>query len=428
MINRMRQAIVALLLLCLSAGGQWCKHTTAAEYRVVEVVDVAPVWSAHPVGFALLTCPPRQYVAFYDATREMTVAVRSLDSKRWDFVRLPSRLGWDSHNYVTMAIDSRGHLHLSGNMHCDPLVYFRSEKPHDITTFEPVHRMVGRNESRCTYPRFFHGPGGQLLFVYRDGSSGNGQRFWNRYDPATGRWSRLMDRPLLSGQGKMNAYFHGPVQGPDGWYHLCWVWRDTPDCATNHHLCYARSKDLVHWQTSDGRELSLPITLDSAEIVDPVPPGGGMINGNTKIGFDLLGRVVISYHKFDRQGYTQLYNARREADHWCIYQASNWQYRWQFGGGGSIRFEIHFSAVRPTPDGRLVQSVSHRKYGSATWQLDPQSLRLVRKTTPTVTLPAQLRKCRSSWPEMEVRLAGDLGTSEQNGVKEPLHKCRVEPL
>ncbi|MCA9434001.1 MAG: BNR-4 repeat-containing protein, partial [Candidatus Omnitrophica bacterium] len=94
-------------------------------------------------------------------------------------------------------------------------------------------------------------------------------------------------------------------KGPDGVYHLCWVWRDTPDCETNHTLSYARSSDLVHWENSDETPIKLPMTLETAEVVDPVPPGGGILNGNTKIGFDHEGRAVISYHKNDEEGNTQ---------------------------------------------------------------------------------------------------------------------------
>ncbi len=105
----------------------------------------------------------------------------------------------------------------------------------------------------------------------------------------------------------MNAYPHGPVVGPDGTYHVCWVWRDHGGAQTNHDLCYARSPDLREWETSQGEPLEVPIDINSGDLVDPVPPYGGMINNNTKIGFDSEDRVIISYHKFDHEGNTQLY-------------------------------------------------------------------------------------------------------------------------
>lgn len=94
-------------------------------------------------------------------------------------------LGWDSHNYVTLAVDSAGQIHVSGNMHCVPIVYFRTERPGDITRFRQFPAMVGRNEQRCTYPRFLHGPKGELIFTYRDGRSGSG----DQYGSANGRGS-----------------------------------------------------------------------------------------------------------------------------------------------------------------------------------------------------------------------------------------------
>jgi len=59
----------------------------------------------------------------------------------------------------------------------------------------------------------------------------------------------------------MNAYCSRPALGPDGRFHMTWVWRDTPDCATNHDLSYARSADLVHWETGGGEPLKLPLGL-----------------------------------------------------------------------------------------------------------------------------------------------------------------------
>src|SRR5205823_12233165 len=108
-----------------------------------EALDIAPVWSAHPVGFALLTHGDRQFVAFYDVERRATVGARRLGERTWRFVQLPMTTGWDSHNSLTMTIDDDGYLHLTGNMHCVPLIYFRSAQPYDIGTFERIAPMVG---------------------------------------------------------------------------------------------------------------------------------------------------------------------------------------------------------------------------------------------------------------------------------------------
>ncbi|MBS1825366.1 MAG: BNR repeat-containing protein [Acidobacteria bacterium] len=354
-------------------------------------IEIAPVWAGHPVGFDLLTAGKRQYVAFYDDQRRMTVGVRGLEERAFRFVRLPSQLGWDSHNYVTMALDRAGFLHVSGNMHVAPLVYFRSTKPGDIDSLEQVKEMVGSEESRCTYPRFLRGASGELLFTYRDGRSGSGNQIYNVYDEESRRWRRLLDQPLTDGEGKSNAYFADPVLGPDGYFHLVWVWRNTPDCSTNHDLTYARSKDMAHWETSAGKPLALPIRVSSAEIVDAVPVQGGMINGNTRIGFDAKKRPVITYHKFDGKGRTQIYNARLEGGAWKIYQSSDWDYRWEFSGGGTIHFEIRVGAVR-VEKGALLLEYSHDKYGSGVWRLDETTLRPMETRTAAEEFPPEWLK------------------------------------
>jgi BNR repeat-containing family member len=392
--------VVGLALLVFGSPARAADESV----RVARVLEVAPVWSGHPVGFDLVTRGDRQYVAFYDAQRRMTIAGRTLAADRWQLQRLPSTLGWDSHNAVVLAIDDEGRLHVVGNMHASPLVYFQTTKPWDIATFESVHRMVGREERRCTYPQFFRGPGG-LVFTYRDGGSGNGNQIFNVYDPKARSWRRLLDGPLTDGEGARNAYLQGPTLGPDGVYHLIWVWRETPDCATNHDLSYARSRDLVHWETSSGQPLTLPIRLKTGEIVDPVSEHGGLINGCEHLGWDSLRRPVVTYHKFDANGFTQAYAARLEGSRWVSRQLTDWDYRWDFQGGGSIASEIHLGAVRPAGPGRLQLDFRHVKHGSGRLVLDEASLRRLEIAPPDTTRwPRELNPPRSSWPGMQVHL------------------------
>ncbi len=397
-----------------------------ADYKILEKVPVQPVWAATPVAFALETVGNRQFVAFYDADRQMVAGQRTLDSRDWTFQKLPSFLKWDSHNYIEMAIDSEGYIHISGNMHVAPLVYFRSEKPYDVTSLKELDRMTGKLETRCTYPKFFKGPKGELIFNYRDGMSGKGNQIYNVYDTESKTWKRLLDTPLTDGQGLMNAYCIGPVLGPDGWFHMTWVWRDTIMCETNHDLSYARSKDLIHWETADGRPIALPIRLDTpGVIVDPVPIRNGMINGNGKIGFDSQKRVVLAYHKFDRNGKTQLYNARLENGKWNIVQTSDWDYRWWFEGGGSINNDIRISAVS-FKDGKLLQSFSHKTEGKKVFVLDEATLKPI-KTIPPKQWPAEIKTVRSTFPEMQVRTQRGHGDSSYMLRWEVLPKHRDAP-
>lgn len=376
--------------------------------QIVSELPVAEVWSGHPVAFALVTAQEMQFVAYYDPQRRMTVASRALGSEAWSYTVLPSTVGWDSHNSIAMAVDADGYVHVSGNMHVVPLVYFRTADPLDIATFVSHGSMVGTHEGSCTYPEFFHGPSGELVFAYRDGGSGNGNHIFNAYTLATQTWRRLLDTPLTDGQGSRNAYPVGPIQGPGGVWHLVWVWRDTPDASTNHDLSYARTTNLIDWQSAAGAALQLPVTLGGSDIVDPVPAGGGMINNNTKVGFDAQDRPVVVFHKFDAAGNTQLYNARFEDGAWVVHQTSDWDYRWEFGGGGTLQFEIEVEGVRLQPDGRLTQTYYHAQYGGwGAFVLDPDTLEALETIDPPLPYPRELDEPRSGTEGMVVRWQSD---------------------
>lgn len=358
---------LAVVYLALAA-------TASAERQAFERVDVAPVWAGHPVGFSLVTSGDFQYVGFYDPQRRMTIGQRRLGSDDWSFTKLPTKVKWDSHNGIVLAVDCRGHLHVSGNMHGSRLIYFRSLAPHDISRFERL-RMVGDLERRVTYPQFLKGGNGCLYFQYRHGHSGDGLRIINRYDPETRSWSRLLAEPFFDGGGSMSAYLSGPVVGPDGYFHLVWMWRDTPYGSTNHDISYARSFDLEHWETVDGRPLSLPLTPETpGVVVDPVPSGGGLVAIAFGVGWDQAGRPIVSYSKYDDDGASQWYNARREGDQWRIYQTSRWDYRWELEQTGALAWDISVAPIGVDRDGRLTQAFTHIEEGSGVWVLDPDTL------------------------------------------------------
>lgn len=348
--------LVAISLWLLSSTFE-----SHASEQIVHSEAIDNVWSAHRIKPFLLTRGEHQFVAYFDANRQMTVAHRML-GKPWRFYKVDSYLGWDSHNYVTMELDKTGHLHVLGNMHSDPIEYFRTTEPFQVRSLQRVNKMVDKIvEKRMTYPVLILNKENELIVKYRDGGSGNGNEIYNIYDTKSKRWSKLHQNQFLDGEGKMSGYFEGPIKGPEGNFHLIWVWRNTPNSATNHSLSYAKSKDLVNWTDSNDQPISLPITLDKTEIVAPVPPFGGMINGNVKIGFDQGGNPVVTYHKYDEDGNTQIYVARKQNKIWKSHQISQWQdFRWDFGGHGSLgKFLVKPYAVQIVDDKKL--SVKVRK-------------------------------------------------------------------
>jgi hypothetical protein len=96
--SRAIQFILAIFFIPISIFG----------YAVSEEVSrsvIDQVWSGHPVGFSLLTSPPYQYAAYYNAERQMILAQRKLDSETWVKHPIDQHIGWDSHNYITLALD-----------------------------------------------------------------------------------------------------------------------------------------------------------------------------------------------------------------------------------------------------------------------------------------------------------------------------------
>jgi hypothetical protein len=359
---------------------------------------VGRVWAGHPVGFALLAHGDRLFTAYYDQDRRMTIASRALAGGVWTYVRpegvmlakrkrMSNTVGWDSHNSLVLAVDRDGCLHLAGNMHVDPLVYYRTRRPMDITTFERLDRMTGEREGACTYPMFFQNAAGDLCFRYRDGSSGNGSDLYNVYDPANRAWRRLLATPLMDGEGERNAYASAPRLGPDGRFHLAWVWRETPDCATNHTLSYARSVDFQHWEDHRGRPIALPITLARGDVIDAAKVGEGLINTTYAFGFDAAKQPVVVYHRYDAAGRSQAFAARPDGDGWRVRQLSDWKFRWAFSGGGTIQTEVSLGAPQLERDGSLVVAYHTREAGNGRWRVRADDLSVI-ETLPPAQTPA----------------------------------------
>jgi hypothetical protein len=278
--------------------------------------------------------------------------------------------------------------------------------------------MTGKREGRVTYPRFMKAPRGALVFLYRDGRSGSGENIYNIYDCKTQTWKRLLDKPLHGDGGKRNAY-GGPRMGSDGKYHMTWVWRETTNCNTNHDISYARSSDLIHWETAAGEELELPITLrDKGTIVDPSPVKGGLLNMGNGFGLDSRNRPIVTYTRYDKNGKTQAYATRFEDGQWKIRQLTDWKYRFNFSGGGSIKALVYVRSPELRDDGTLALPYRHVKYGDGVLILDEDSLKVLRTEQPRPKYPAELVSVKSTFkPQrgsgMQVNWREDSGASAE---------------
>jgi len=340
------------------------KSTITKEFKKI---DIDKVWAGHPVHFACERIKNDIFLAYYDSDRRLIVAHLHISTGILRKKVLPEILGWDSHNGVSIGIDSLGFIHVSANMHSSSLIYYKSEQSLCIEYFQAIHTMTDANEESCTYPIFMK-HNNQLFFRYRSGKSGKGNILINKYNTESSSWEPIMNTALFDGESKRNAYPSEFFIAND-FFHLVWVWRETPDCETNHSPCYAKTKDFISWYDASGNIIDLPIKSNGSGAIEILQIRSGLLNGNLKVGFDVMGRQIISYHRFDKNGYTQLYNVRFEEGVWKTYQTSNWAYRWDFKGRGAIALEIEIFPVRVI-DGKLTQHWKHNKYGEGIWFLD----------------------------------------------------------
>lgn len=413
-------------LVCTPQGDTY--DFPSEDLEALDTSELDGAWAGMFVVMDLLTRDDEQYVGYWNEDREMVIAHRALgetdeDHSEWTYESLDENLLWDSHNYISLGLDRDGNLHVSGNMHNDPMVYFRTTTPGDISTLERQGYVVDPDTERSvTYPEFVNRQDGSLVFSHRDGGSGDGVSYFNVYDESSGSWNRLIDEPLFDGAAEgitYNSYFEGPELGPDGNFHLLWVWRESPDAATNSMLSYARSEDLINWTDAAGNPIEAPFRYGEGDIVDPIPSHSGLLNGNAKIGFDADDQIIVSYHKYDDDGASQLYAARpgtSAADEpWDISQITDWEGRWEFGGWGTLIFEIEMLGSEILDDGNI--QVDFECFGDDNSVVIDNGLNpLAHVETPP--LPDDLGVVRGDWngaPGLQVNVREDRGEDPAQG-------------
>lgn len=255
--------------------------TLGSSARLIPVADKA--WAGSSVNVlagvhqTLFTESTYQFTAFYDAEGYLTLGKRRLGEDRWQLHKTVHRGNVrDTHNHVSLVVDGDKYLHVAWDHHNNVLHYARSIAPGSLQLDEP-ESMVGSQEQSVTYPQFFRLPDGDLLFQYRDGSSGNGQLVMNRYSIKSRRWQRIHSS-LIDGQGKRSAYWD-MTQDKLGHLHLAWIWRETPDLSSNHDIAYARSPDGGRsWTTLNGTPLKLPLNQANADYAIKIPPKSNLMN------------------------------------------------------------------------------------------------------------------------------------------------------
>lgn len=310
-----------------------------------KLVPVAPGYSGTSVNTtvfrnnSIVTHKNNQYISYYDSDGYIVVAKRKLDSENWVIKRTQYKGNIrDAHNIISMMTDGKGYIHLAFDHHGHPLKYCKSLKPETLK-FGELIPMTGVDESNVTYPEFYRLKDGDLIFVYRSGSSGNGNLVMNRYDLRKNKWERIQD-VLIDGENQRNAYWQLFIDSK-GTIHISWVWRESWLVETNHDLCYARSRDGgLTWEKSSGEKYILPITVNNAEYACRIPQNSELIN-QTGMTSDESGRPYIStYWRASGSQIPQYRLVWYDGKEWQQQQVSDRNTPFSLSGGGTKMIPI----------------------------------------------------------------------------------------
>lgn len=313
--------------------------------RAQTSIPISKGWSNNSINAvvfrqnSLVTQTDTQFIAFYTPEGKLALGKRHLKSKSFVISETQYKGNTkDAHNSISIMVDGEGFLHVSWDHHGHPLRYAKSVSPYSLTLGSKIE-MTGINETNVTYPQFFKMPNGNLLFMFRDGRSGRGNLVVNSYDVITKTWTRLQNN-LINGEGKRNAYWQACVD-THGVIHVSWVWRESPDVASNHDMCYARSKDGgVTWEDSKSKHYQLPITAATAEYACRIPQNSELIN-QTSMTTDAKGQPVIASYWREKDSEIPQYHVISLNDgQWETTNLNFRQTPFSLKGGGTKRIPI----------------------------------------------------------------------------------------
>jgi hypothetical protein len=241
----------------------------------------------------LLTFGGYQYTAWYDntnSTQNVWLARRTVTNTSvgaWEKFNTGStfvngKASWDAHCVISIGIcPADGTLHMAWDHHDNTLRYRRSVAGL-CTTNKAAWGAGAMNaeqnwlvnssttELDVTYPQFTITQGGGLIFNRRMGVSGNGDQYFQIYNPATGAWNAKIQFINRAGTyvgvdpfgttrtcTERCAYINGFDMDTNGTIHVTWTWRESASQYGNRDICYAYSPDLgTSWYNSAGTKIA----------------------------------------------------------------------------------------------------------------------------------------------------------------------------
>ena len=273
-----------------------------------------PINAVSFICSGLLTVSNQQFITYYGQHQtdplyqyngKVWIARRTIGSNTWEVFRtfFPANDINDGHDVISFGIDGNGFMHISWGMHGNSFLYRKSATSvlgTNAIVFGGNPRMTGA-ENNVTYPQFLTMPNGDMLFIFRQGTSGAGDTFINRYNRITQTWTNQQfnagQKPFIKGTWTTNylgqtvvdynCYPNMPCLSTNGDLYFIWTWRDDPAYQSNHDFSFAKSTNGgFGWLRSDNTAYTLPISASgengdpntTAERILTIPQGSSIIN------------------------------------------------------------------------------------------------------------------------------------------------------
>lgn len=270
--------------------------------------------NANSYAFNIASLGDYQVSAWYrplddpQAPGAVSIARRNLRTGAFDITNLDNFVAndiTDNHDVISVGISGEGLVHLSWGMHSDPTTHYSRS---DRSVFEGPLSFDNIGDARIprgetddvTYPEFVRLNGGNLLFQYRTGGSGNGDTQLNRWNVGPQGWNTRLQEPLIDGfrpredSRSVNAYTNGLTVDSRNRLHQTWTFRESSGGAQfNSNIYYAYSDDAgLTWHNADGVAYNGPITQSNASVVVNIPQNSSHIN-QTGMAVDSDNRPLV---------------------------------------------------------------------------------------------------------------------------------------
>lgn len=186
-----------------------------------------------------------QIATYWSTEGYVVIGTRTLPNGLWTIYHYDGTGGfplltaalWSAHEYIAVALDSAGYIHISWGMHDTAFWYRKSASP--IASWNgnlgalQTSMYAGQPTWSATYPIFFKDPQGKLYFTFRSGYAYSASWHFCSYNTATSTWSPLAGSGAAGcviSAPSIGAYQATPTFTRDwdgagaGFMHFGWIW------------------------------------------------------------------------------------------------------------------------------------------------------------------------------------------------------------